>query len=170
MSNWYLKLILLSAGAAFIVIWALSNWEKHKKYIVYLLIALFAQTGFAYQIEPGYFTSAAELLYFGLLIIMVTSWLMNKRSMPDMGFKRPLGFYLLVSFIGIFTGIIYNVRPLNIFIEVKSYLGYVFFIFLVPFLVNKKKDILDYLWAFVIFSIIPFIYVVPNFWQIAFIE
>ena len=90
MSDWYLKLILLSVGAAFVVLIALSNWEKYKKYIVYLLIALFAQTGFAYQIKPGYFTSAAEFLYFGLLIIMGTAWLKNKSSVPDIGLKKPI--------------------------------------------------------------------------------
>jgi O-antigen ligase len=162
MSDWYLKLIIIAVSISFIGFLVLTDFRKNKRLFAYLLIALFAQTGFAYALEPGYETSAAELLYFGLLIIMGLDWLRNSDSVPDIGMKQPVLFYLLCSIVGVFTAIHLNVRPINIFIEVKSYVGYVFYLFLIPYLLKDRRDIHRTMWAFVILSVIPLGYVLPN--------
>ena len=162
MSDWYVKLIILAVSVSFLGIVALTDFTRNKRFLAYLLIALFSQTGFAYPIRPGYETSAAELLYFGLLIIMGLDWLRDREKVPDIGMKQPVIFYILCCMVGVFTAIYFNIRPLNIFIEVKSYAGYVFYLFLIPYLLKDRKEIQTSLWAFVFLSVIPLLYVIPN--------
>ena len=77
-------------------------------------------------------TSAAELIYLGLLIVMTVSWLSDRSVLPNLGLATPIRLYAMCSLMGVFTALWFNVRPVNIFLELKSYLGYVFYIFLVP--------------------------------------
>ena len=74
MSDWYLKLIVLSASASLVGLIILTDFNKNKRFVAYFLIALFAQTGFAYAIKPGYHTSAAELIYFASLIFFLDAF------------------------------------------------------------------------------------------------
>lgn len=162
---WYLKLLIIGIATFITFMVATSNADK-RSYIAYLLIALFAQTGFAYAIKPGYFTSAAELIYFAALIL----FLIQRENIPNNGLQKPIKWYLVVALLGIFPAIIHDVSPLNIAIEIKVYVLYVFYLFLVPFLIQSKRELKNCLWVFIIFSIIPLCYTVPNLGSLADIE
>ena len=166
MSDWYLKLIVLSASAGLFGLIVLTDFNKNKRFVAYFLIALFAQTGFAYEIKSGYHPSAAELIYFASLVL----FLAQRENIPDNGLQKPIKWYLVVAFLCIFPAIIHEVSPLNIGIEIKSYVLYIFYLYLVPFLIQSKTEVKNCLWAFIIFSIIPLFYVVPNLGSLAAIE
>lgn len=169
-TDWYLKLVLLATSAFFVGVLAMDNWEKAKGQIALFLIALFSQTGFAYEIRQGYHTSFAELVYFVLLSIMVLTRQSDNRFSPDIGINLPISMHVICSLMGIITALTYQVQLINIFIEIKSYVGYIFYLYLVPFLIKEKKDIKRCLWAFIVFSVIPLGYIIPNLDSLAAIE
>lgn len=111
--------------------------------------------------KEGHYTSAAELFYFLLLLLMGLSWLGDKTSVPSIGMKGPVGLYLFCAIAGIFIAKMFNVKSLNIFTEFKSYAGYIFYIYLVPFLIKDKNDIRRCVWALVICSAIPLFEIAP---------
>jgi len=160
-SDWYLKLILLLVLLGLGALVLLADFQKNKKFLPYLLILLFANTGFAYDVM-GFHTSAAELIYFSLLVFMALSWLADNSVLPNLGLSAPIRLYTICSLIGVFTALWFSVSPVNIFIELKSYLGYVFYIFLVVYLTTDKEQAKKYLWAFVIASLIPIMDALPN--------
>jgi hypothetical protein len=174
MSDWILKLVILFVASLIAALVIFTNWERYKILFVFFLMALFAQTGFAYNFR--YSTgqdipiSVAEILYFCLLILMVLAHLKTKGVIQDIGMKWPVRVYLLCSVIGIISAISFDVLPVNIFIEVKSYVGYIFYLYLVPFLIDKKEDIYNCLWGFAIFSVIPLLHVIPNLGSLSAIE
>ena len=170
MSDWYLKLFILSVTLFFVGIIVFTDWARKKQLIVYLLIALFAQTGFSYAIAPGYHTSVSEILYFFLLVVMAARHFSNRERVPEIGIKTPVRFYIIAAIIGIFTAISFDVRLLNIFIEFKSYVGYVFYLYLVPFILKDKKDIRKCIWVFVIFSIIPVSYAISDLKELSLVN
>jgi len=165
-SDWYLKLILLFAFLGVSVLLLIADFEKNKKYLPYVLIFLFANTGFAYDVL-GVHTSAAELIYFSLLVFMALSWLADKSELPNFGLAAPIRLYALCSLIGVFTALWFSVSPVNIFIELKSYLGYIFYILLIVYLTPDKDEAKKYLWAFVIASLIPIMDALPNLRELA---
>lgn len=162
---WYLKLLIIGIATLITFLIAAPNPDK-RSYIAYLLIALFAQTGFAYEIKPGYHTSAAELIYFAFLIF----FFIQRVDIQDHGLQKPIKWYLVVAVLGIFPAIIHDVSPLNTAIEIKSYVLYIFYLYLVPFLIRNKTELKNCLWVFIIFSVIPLVYVVPNLGSLADIE
>ena len=118
-SDWYLKLILLLVPLGLGALVLLADFRKNKKFLPYLLILLFANTGFAYDVM-GIRTSAAELIYFSLLVFMTLSWLADKSVLPNLGLAAPIRLYAICSLIGVFTALWFSVSPVNIFIELKS--------------------------------------------------
>jgi len=170
MSDFYFKLVILFVGGLVAALVIFTNWERYKILLVFFLMALFAQTGFAYEIKPWIPTSVAEMLYFCLLILMVLMHFKNRNAIQDIGMSWPIRVYLLCSFVGIISALSFDVLPVNIFIEIKSYVGYVFYLYLIPFLLDKKEDIYKCLWGFVIFSVIPLLHVIPNLGSLSAIE
>ena len=161
LSDWYLKFILLLVLLGLSALVLLADFRKNKRFLPYLLILLFANTGFAYDIM-GFGTSAAELIYFSLVVFMALSWLADKSVLPNLGLAAPIRLYAICSLIGVFTALWFRVSPVNIFIELKSYLGYIFYIFLVVYLTTDKEQVKRYLWAFVIASLIPIMDSLPS--------
>jgi len=165
-SDWYLKLILLALLLGLSALLLLADFKKNKRYIPYLLILLFANTGFLYDFL-GFRTSAAEVIYFSLLLLMTFLWLGDRSILPNLGLAAPIRLYAICSLVGVFTALWFSVRPVNIFIELKSYLGYIFYIFLVVFLTTDKEQVKKYLWVFVVASLIPIMDALPRLREIA---
>jgi len=145
---------------------ALADFQKNKRYLPYLLMLLFANTGFAYNFMPLR-TSVAELVYFSLLVWMTLSWLGDRNVLPNLGLATPICLYVICSLMGVFTALWFSVIPVNILIELKSYVGYIFYIFLVVYLATDKEQVKKYLWFFVVASLIPIIDVLPNLRELA---
>lgn len=170
MADWYFKFIILSLAAILVAVVVFSRWERYKILLVFFLIILFANTGFTYITQEGIPTSVAELLYFSILMVMVLAHVRGKSAVPDIGIRGPIRVYLLCSIVGIISAINFDVVWPHILMEIKSYLGYIFYLYLIPFLLNKKEDVNQCLWWFVIFSVIPFLHVIPNLKELAQIE
>jgi O-antigen ligase len=165
MSDWGVKLALLCISFLLLVLAAASRWNRNRIYLLYFLAFLFSLTGFSYDlnVEGSVIrTSFAEIIYLGLLLVMLLGWLSNMGMSPRTGLERPVKLYLTCAAIGIVTATYYEVRPVNVLIEVKSYVLYVFYLYLIPTFVTKKEDVIKCLWALVIFSIIPMIYALPS--------
>ena len=165
-SDWYLKMILLAGLLGLSALLLLADFQKNRRYLPYLLILLFANTGFTYdvtELEGWHFrTSLAELVYFSLLFWMTLSWLGDRNVLPNLGLATPICLYAMCSLMGVFTALWFSVIPVNIFIELKVYLGYIFYIFLVAYLATDKEQVKKYLWCFVVVSLIPIMVALPD--------
>lgn len=173
MLNWNLKLIILCSLLLLVVVYTIADWNKRKFVFILFLIALFSESGFNYHLQVSDSvipTSFAEIVYFSLLLIMGFVWLRNRGAVSVIGLERPIGVYLLCALAGVVTAIYFEVNFVSIVTEVKSYAIYILYLYLVPFLMNKKEDVTKSLWAFIILSIIPLLYVLPNLKELSALE
>jgi len=173
MSIFLIKLSILLLATSIIAIFLIRDWKKNKILIAYFFIALFAQTGFCYDIKIGQDsirTSFAELLYFLILFFMIISILRKTIKPTHVGIEKEIKILMLISFIGIFSAIRFDIPWINILIEVKSYALYIFYPFLICILLRNDIDVKKCLWAIVICSAIPMVYVLPNLPELTEIE
>jgi O-antigen ligase len=173
MIDWDLKLIILLFLLFLIGAYLISGWRKKKIVLIIFLIALFSLSGFNYHIKISDTvipTSFAEIVYFSLLVVMGLAWVSNSKGFPKIGLEWPVRFYLIAALMGVVTAFYFNVSIINMIIEAKSYVVYIFYLYLVPFLLNEKKDVKKCLWVLVLFSIIPLVYVLPNLKGMAAVE
>jgi O-antigen ligase len=154
---WDLKFIIIGALNIGLLIALLINHEKTKRYIPYVLALYISETGFTYEIEPGYQTSANEVLTFAILLI----WVIKSAKSQKASSKRPyfsvnVFIFLLLSVMGIITAYwMFQVRPLNIFIVSKSYMLYMFYLYLIPDCIRSEKELHKILFFMLILSLFP---------------
>jgi O-antigen ligase len=173
MIDWDFKLVILSSLVFLAGAYLISGWQRKKGALIIFLIALFSFSGFNYNLnisDSVIPTNFAEIVYFLLLMVMGLAWLSNRQNVPTIGLEWPIRIYLAAALMGVLTAFYFNLSIINIIIEVKSYVVYIFYLYLVPFLLNEKKDVRKYLWVLVLFSIIPILYVLPNLKDMAAIE
>jgi len=165
MIDWDLKLIILCYLLFFLFVYTIADWNKRKYVFILFLIGLFSESGFNYHLQVSDSvipTSFSEAVYFLLLLIMGLAWVWQRKAISLIGLERPIRVYLLFALVGVFTAIYFDVNFVNIIIEVKSYVVYIFYLYLIPFLLNKKEDVTRSLWALIILSLVPLLYVLPN--------
>jgi O-antigen ligase len=162
--TWDLKLITIGALNIGMLIALLINYEKTKRYIPYVLAIYISQTGFSYEIEPGYQTSANEALTFAILLVWAVRRAISQGSPTKRHyFSKNVFIFLLISLMGIITAYwIFQVRPLNIFIVSKSYMLYLFYLYLVPDCVRSEKEFFSILVFIMILSLFPMYYAVTG--------
>jgi O-antigen ligase len=162
--TWDLKFIIIGALNIGLLIALLINYEKTKRYIPYVLALYISQTGFTYEIEPGYQTSANEALTFALLIIWFVRKAIARRQLAMKPyFSRNVNIFLAVSFMGIIIAyFVFQVKPLNIFIVCKSYTLYLFYLYLIPDCVGSEKELKNIIVFMLILSLIPLYYAITG--------
>jgi hypothetical protein len=165
MIDWDLKLIILCSLVIFLAAYTIADWNKRKFVLILFLIVLFSFAGFNYHLRISNSvipTSFAEIVYFSLVLVMGLAWLRNREAVSAIGLEWPIRIYLLCALVGVFTAIYFDVSFGNIITELKSYAVYIFYLYLIPFLMDNKEDVTKSLWAFIILSIIPLLYVLSN--------
>ena len=162
--GWDLKLITFGAINVFLLFALLNNYEKNKRYIPYVLALYISETGFSYEIKPGYGTSINEVLTFALLILWIVRKTMTQRqSETQPYFARNVKIFLALSLLGIVIAYFaFRVEPLNIFIVCKSYTLYLFYLYLIPDCVRTEKELQNILIFMLILSLVPLYYAVTG--------
>lgn len=135
----------------------LVNYEKYKRYVPYVIAFLISQTGFSYEIQPGYITSANEVLTVAILMLWVIGRKFSHNPFP-VYFSRYLKFFILIALAGTLTAIEFQVPSLNIFDEFKSYVLYTFYLFLIPDCVKSEEEMKTLLLFMIILSLKPLFY------------
>lgn len=162
--GWNIKFIVVGAINIFLVSALLFNYEKSKRYIPYVLALYIANTGFTFQYETGYQSSANEVLTVAILII----WLVRRMVAQESLSRRPyfstnVKAFLLLSVVGILTAYFgFEVKPLNILTLFKSYTLYLFYLFLIPDCVRSEKELHNLLIFILIVSLLPLYYAVTG--------
>jgi O-antigen ligase len=155
--KWEAKAVALSTLGFFLFFVLLFKYEKAKRYIPYILAILISQTGFAYEIKPGYYTSANEVLTVMIFLVwMARRILLRRQGIPPTYFSRELKIFIVVAMAGILTAyLIFQVEPLNIIIVFKSYILYLFYLFLIPDCIHSEKELRRVILFMLSLSIIP---------------
>ncbi len=158
--RWEFKAVGLGLVGFSLFVSLFLRYEKAKRYIPYILAVLISETGFAYEIKPGYFTSANEVLTVMILIVWLTRQMMTQRSLiPQTYFSRELWMFLGVAGIGVFTAyFIFGVSPLNILIVFKAYILYMFYFFLIPDCIKSGKELRGVILFMIVLSLIPLLH------------
>jgi O-antigen ligase len=172
---WNTKLIGLGAVNTILLFWLIVDYGKNKRYIPYVLALYISQTGFTYDIKPGYQTSVNEAFTFAILIL----WMLRKSAgnihlssaEPRPYFSKYMNVFLMISVGGIFTAyLVFHVLPLNIFIISKSYMLYLFYLYLIPDCVRSEEELHNILVFMLLLSLVPLYYAVTGSMAIVNIE
>ena len=152
---------LLIAGSALIV-FLIKDWDRYKIFLLYFLIILISQTGFSYDLNQTFRTSFAELSYFLMIAISFCLYKNRNTIVFDKKIIFSVKIYLIISVLGILLSVLNGIYFWSVVTEFKSYVLYLFYIFIIPWFIDNKSDIKRIVWVFIISSIIPLIYILPN--------
>jgi len=154
---WNLKLAFLGAIGLVIASGIFFRYEQTKKFLPYVFAFLISQTGFSYDLKPGYTTSFNEILTVFIFVI----WFFRKSLKSSEGiqpvyFKNNLFAYLLLAFTGVLVAsFIFQINTDNILDEFKSYVLYLFYLILIPECIDDQKELNRILFFMVLLSLLP---------------
>ncbi len=154
--KWEVKAVALGIVGFSLLAALLLRYEKAKRYIPFILAILISETGFAYEIKPGYFTSANEVLTAMILLVWLTRKMLLRGPSGPQYFSRELKIFLGVAMAGVVTAYaIFEVSPLNILTVFKSYTLYLFYLFLIPDCIRSEKELRTLVLFMLALSLIP---------------
>lgn len=157
--RWQIKAIALGTVGPVLFFGLLLRYERAKRFIPYVLAILISETGFAYEFTRGYQTSANEVLTVMILLVWFTRRIFGGRSLaPSSYFSRQLKIFCGVAAAGVVTAFFFGVRPLNIITEFKSYVLYLFYLFLIPECITSERELRRIVLFMMILSLVPLYY------------
>ncbi len=154
-----LKFAVVGGLSGLLLVALFQNFERYKTLIPVLLALLISQTGFAYAWRTGYFTSVNELLTLAILGLWIGRRMLLKQPLfPTRYFSRPLHLFVALAAAGVVTAFFwFKVARVNILVELKAYLLYAFYLFLIPDCIRDQRSLQRTLGLTLLFSLIPLV-------------